>query len=93
MYLPCTGEFNIPEGLLESERTRIEGLRLAFTERIQHRARVWLHLERSREECEAMFEEQILNAGMTYTEAEEVLFKMHRKNMDKQAANERRAKI
>ncbi len=89
----CTGELDIPKGYLESERTRIERLRVDFTERIQHRARVWLHIERPREECEAMFEEQILNAGMTYYEAEEVLFKMHRKNMDKQAANERKAKI
>ncbi len=89
----CHGELNIPKGYLESERTRIERLRVDFTERIQHRARVWLHIERPREECETMFEEQILNAGMTYDEATEVLFKMHRKNMDKQAANERKAKI
>jgi len=93
MYLPCTGELNIPKGLLESERDRIEGLRQDYIERIQHRARVWLHIERPREECEAMFDEQILNAGMTYTEAVEVLHQMHRKNMDKQAANERKAKI
>ncbi len=89
----CHGELNIPKGYLESERDRIETLRLAFAERIQHRARVWLHIERPREECEAMFEEQVLNAGMTYAEAEEVLFKMHRMNMEKQAANERKAKI
>jgi len=89
----CHGELNIPKGLLESERDRIETFRASFTERIQHRARVWLQLERPAAECEAMFEAQILNAGMTYAEAEEVLFKMHRKNMDKQAANERKAKI
>ncbi len=89
----CHGELNIPKGYLESERVRIEALRVDFTERIQHRARVWLHIERPREECEAMFEEQILNAGMTYYEAVEVLHKMHRANLDKQAANERKAKI
>ncbi len=89
----CQGELNIPKGYLESERTRIERLRVDFTERIQHRAWVWLHIKRSREECEAMFEEQILNAGMTYYEAEEVLIKMHRANIDKQAANERKAKV
>ena len=89
----CQGELDIPKGYLESERTRIERLRVDFTERIQHRARVWLQLVWPREECEAMFEEQILNSGMTYYEAEEVLFKMHRANMDKQAANERKAKI
>ena len=89
----CHGELNIPKGYLESERTRIERLRVDFAERIQHRAKVWLQLRPTREQCEAMFDEQILNAGMTYYEAEEVLFKMHRKNMDKQAANERKAKI
>lgn len=89
----CHGELNIPKGYLESERTRIERLRVDFTERIQHRAMVWLHIKPSPEQCETMFEEQVLNAGMTYDEATEVLFKMHRKNMDKQAANERKAKI
>ena len=89
----CHGELNIPKGYLEGERVRIEALRVDFAERIQHRARVWLHIERPREECEAMFEEQILNAGMTYDEAVEVLHLMHRKNIDKQAANERKAKV
>ncbi len=89
----CQGELDIPKGYLESERTRIERLRVDFTERIQHRARVWLQLVWPRKECEEMFEEQILNSGMTYYEAEEVLLQMHRKNMDKQAANERKAKI
>lgn len=89
----CHGELNIPKGYLESERTRIERLRVDFTERIQHRAMVWLHIKPSPEQCEAMFEEQILNAGMTYYEAVDVLHLMHRRNMDKQAANERKAKI
>ena len=89
----CHGELNIPKGLLESERDRIEGLRQDYIERIQHRAIVWLQHHPTREECEAMFEEQILNAGMTYGEAGEVLHQMHRKNMDKQAENERKAKI
>jgi hypothetical protein len=40
-----------------------------------------------------MFEEQVLNSGMTYDEAYQVLHQMHWKNMDKQAANERKAKI
>lgn len=89
----CHGELNIPKGLLESERNRIEGLRQDYIERIQHRAIVWLQIRLAPNQCEAMFEEQILNAGMTYDEAEEVLHQMHRKNMDKQAANERKAKI
>jgi hypothetical protein len=93
MHLPCTGELNIPKGLLESERDRIEGLRQDYIERIQHRAIVWLQLRPTPKECEAMFEEQVLNSGMTYDEAYQVLHQMHWKNMDKQAANERKAKI
>ncbi len=89
----CHGELNIPKGYLENERTRIEALRVDFTERIQHRAWAWLHIKRSREECEAIFEEQILNAGMTYDEAYELLHKMHQKTMDKLRANERKEKI
>ncbi len=89
----CHGELNIPKGYLENERVRIEALRVDFAERIQHRAWVWLHIKRSREECEAMFEEQILNAGMTYDEAVEVLHRMDRMTMNKKAANERKAKI
>ena len=89
----CHGELDIPKDFLANERNRIETLRLAFTERIQHRAIVWLQHHPTREQCEAMFDEQVLDAGMTYAEAEEVLYKMHRMNMEKQAANERKAKI
>ncbi len=89
----CHGELNIPKGLLESERDRIEGLRQDYIERIQHRAIVWLQIRPTPDQCEAMFEEQILNAGMTYDEAYQVLHLMHQKSMNKQAANERKAKI
>ncbi len=89
----CHGELNIPKDYLENERTRIESLRQDYIERIQHRAIVWLQIRPTPEQCEAMFEEQILNAGMTYDEAYQVLHQMHWKTMDKQAANGRKAKI
>lgn len=80
----CQGELNIPEGYLERHRAAIEGLRQDYIERIQHRARLWLQIEVSVEECNAMFEEQILNSGMEYQEAMEVLTKMHRANINRQ---------
>lgn len=91
--LPCHGECNIPEGYLEEQRRLIEGLRQDFIERIQHRARVWLQIEVPPEECEAMFEEQILNAGMEYAEAQQVLHQMHDRTMTRQARRERETKI
>ncbi len=89
----CHGELNIPEGYLERHRTLIESLRQDYIERIQQRARVWLQIEISVEQCDAMFEQQILNSGMVYKEAMEVLNQMHRKTMDRQASRERKTKI
>lgn len=89
----CHGELNIPKGYLERHRASIEGLRQDYIERIQHRARAWLQIEVSVEQCDAMFEEHILNSGMEYQEAIEVLNQMHRKTMDRQASRERKTKI
>ena len=86
MRLPCHGECNIPVGYMEAERARIETLRTDFIERIDHR-NILMGFKVPVAECERMFEEQILEAGMTYDEAVQVLHQMHRKNMNRQSGS------
>lgn len=85
MRLPCHGECHIPEGYLERERERIntEQMRTDFIERIQHRNKV-MGFGHDVERATRMFEEQILDAGMTFDEAIQVLVQMHSKTMEMQ---------
>lgn len=81
MRLPCHGECHIPVGYLEKERTQIDALmRRDFIERIDHRNSL-MGFGHDVERATRMFEEQILNAGMTLEEAKEVLLQMHSANM------------
>ncbi len=81
MILPCHGECHIPEDYLENERTQIDAfLRRDFIERIDHRNSL-MGFGHNVEGATRMFEEQILNAGMTFQEAKQVLMQMHAKNM------------
>lgn len=82
MYLPCHGECNIPEGYLDRERekTAAEPLRTDFIERIDHRNSL-MGFGHDVGRATRQFDEQILNAGMTFEEAKQVLLQMHTKNM------------
>lgn len=81
MRLSCYEECHIPEGYLEKERERIDvALRRAFIERIDHRS-ILLGFGSDIERATRMFEEQILDAGMTSDEAKEVMSQMHETNI------------
>ena len=64
----------------EREKIAAEPMRTDFIERIDHR-NFWMGFGHDVDRAARQFEDQILNAGMTFEEAKQVLLQMHTKNM------------